>query len=343
MAGRLWTLLKDSVSAFMADEALSRGAAIAFYTVTSIAPVLVIVIAIAGLVFGQEAAQGAIAAQLSGLMGEQSAEVIQSAIANASGKDSGTLATILGVGTLLLTASGVFGEMQTTLNHFWKVEPKGTTVSRLVRARAASLGLVAALGFLLLTSLVISAILSALGDVISHYLPLGDVILEIINLAISFILISVLFAAIYKILPDVKLRWRDVIVGAVATSFLFTVGKSLIGIYLGSSAVATSYGAASSLLIVLLWIYYSVQIFLLGAEFTKVYASSHGSKRRADAPAPATVQAKVQDLGALPLVQVAPISARNSTAVRSTTSAASALLAAFYLGRTVMRSLSGRS
>jgi membrane protein len=183
----------------------------------------------------------------------------------------------VGATTLLITASGVFGEMQSALNAIWKAQPQGTTVSRLVRARAASLGLVAALGFLLLVSLVISAILSGLSSYISAVLPFGALILQILNFVISFALISVLFAAIYKVLPDAKLSWADVLVGAVVTALLFNVGKFLIGLYLSHSAVASSYGAAGALIIVLLWIYYSAQIFLLGAEFTKIYASRRGT------------------------------------------------------------------
>src|SRR6202158_3087639 len=210
-----WKLLKDTVLSFINDEALSRGAAIAFYTVTSIAPLLLIVIAIAGVVFGRDAAQDAITAQLSGLMGQQTAEVLQTAVASASHKSSGIVATIIGIITLIVTASGVFGEMQTALNAIWKAKPKGTTVSRLIRARAASLGLVAALGFLLIVSLVISAILSGLSSYINAVLPFGALILQILNFIISFALISVLFAAIYKVLPDAKLSWADVLVGAV--------------------------------------------------------------------------------------------------------------------------------
>jgi len=169
--------------------------------------------------------------------------------------------------------------MQSALNAIWKAEPKGTTVSRLIRARAASLGLVAALGFLLIVSLVVSAALTAFGNHLNSILPFGKLILTVLNVVVSLALISVLFAAIYKILPDRHLLWRDVVVGAVVTAVLFTLGKSLIGWYIGSSAVASSYGAAGALIILLLWVYYSVQIFLLGAEFTKVYANRHGSKQ----------------------------------------------------------------
>jgi membrane protein len=279
MLASAWKLLKNSVSSFIEDEALSKGAAIAFYTVTSIAPILLIVIAIAGLAFGREAAQGAITAQLSGLMGQQTAELLQSAVTSASGRSAGVWGTILGVGALLVTASGVFGEMQSALNKIWKAKPQGTTVSRLIRARAASLGLVAALGFLLMVSLVVSAGLTAFGDYLNSVLPLGKPILIVLNVAVSFALLSVLFAAVYKVLPDTPLQWRDVIVGALITAALFTVGKSLIGWYIGSSAVASSYGAAGALIILLLWIYYSAQIFLLGAEFTKVFADRHGSHK----------------------------------------------------------------
>ena len=279
MFSEVWALLKNTVLAFFEDGALSRGAAIAFYTVTSIAPVLLIVIAIAGLVFGRSAAQNAISAQLSGLMGQQTADVLQSAIASAAGKSSGIIATLIGVATLVATASGVFGEMQSALNAIWKAKVQETTVSRLIQARAISLGLVAALGFLLIVSLAVSAGLTAFGNYLNAVVPIGKLILSILNFAVSLVLLAVLFAAIYKVLPDRHLEWRDVIVGAIVTAVLFTIGKSLIGWYLGSSAVASSYGAAGGLIVLLLWVYYSVQIFLLGAEFTKIYANRHGSKQ----------------------------------------------------------------
>jgi membrane protein len=279
MFANAWRLLKETVTAFIDDEALSRGAAISFYTVTSIAPLLLIVIAIAGLVFGRDAAQNAITAQLNGLMGRQSAELLQSAVASASGKSSGIIASIVGAITLLVTASGAFGEMQSALNAIWKADPPGTTFSRLIRARAASLGLVATLGFLLIVSLVVSAMLTAFGEYANAYLPFGKIVLSILNVVMSVLLITVLFAAIYKVLPDKHLEWRDVIFGAVATAILLTIGKSLIGWYIGSSAVASSYGAAGALIVMLLWVYYSAQIFLLGAEFTKVYSAHHGSQK----------------------------------------------------------------
>ena len=294
MLRTLWTVLKESVSAYIDDGALSKGAAIAFYTILSLGPVLLICVAIAGLVFGRAAAQGAIIGQLQGIMGEEAAKAVQAMIASAGDRKSGIWATVIGFGTLLLTASGVFGEMQSALNMIWKAKPR-PGISGLVRARAASLGLVATMGFLLLVSLVVAAALSALGNQLNSILPGADVLLQVVNFVISFAMVSALFAAIYKILPDRRLNWSDMIVGAVGTALLFEVGKTLIGLYLGSSSVASSYGAAGALVIVLLWIYYSSQIFLLGAEFTKVWASHHGSAEafaaRQDGPAPTPVQA----------------------------------------------------
>ena len=287
MLSHSFKLLKDTVLAFLDDEALSRGAAIAFYTATSLAPILLIVIAIVGLVFGREAAQNAITEQLTGLMGKQTADVIQSAVADARDQTSGTWALILGIGTLLLTASGAFGELQVALNKMWKAQPKEPAVTRLVRARAASLGLVATLGFLLIVSLVVSAALSAFGSYVNAIIPAGQIVIAALNFVVSLFLLTVLFAAIYKVLPDTSIRWRDVVVGAFATAILFIIGKSLIGWYLGSSAVASSYGAAGGLIVLFFWVYYSSQIFLLGAEFTKVYAGRHGrgsSKVTVDVP-----------------------------------------------------------
>ncbi|WP_245463006.1 YihY/virulence factor BrkB family protein [Mesorhizobium sp. M7D.F.Ca.US.005.01.1.1] len=275
---KIWGLVHESVVGFVNDNALSRGAAMAFYAATSLAPVLIIVVAIAGIAFGHDAAQLALSAQISGLMGSESAALLQTALQGASGKSSGTLAAIAGVATLFVTASAVFGEMQQALNAIWKVEPKGSSLSRLLRARAASLGLVAALGFVLLVSLVASAAISALGTVISAQLPFGTFVLSAINTFISFALITVMFAAIYKVLPDRTLQWRDVGIGAVVTAALFTLGKSLIGWYIGTSAIASSYGAAGGLLVILLWVYYSSEIFLLGAELTRAYSVRLGSR-----------------------------------------------------------------
>jgi membrane protein len=278
MFEQAWHLIKQTVAAYIEDGALSRGAAIAYFAVTSIAPVLVIVIAVAGLAVGEDAARGRITDQLGGLLGNDTAQMLQTAVKSASSKSSGIIAGILGIVVLGLTASGVFGEMQSALNAIWKVKSTRGRVSRLVRARLASLGLVVILGFLLLVSLAVSAALTALSDYLDALLPFGKSILSTLNFILSFALISTLFAAIYKVLPDKKLEWRDVWVGGAGTALLFSFGKTLIALYIGSSSVASSYGAAGALVILLFWIYYSTQIFLLGAEFTKVYATHHGSQ-----------------------------------------------------------------
>jgi len=274
----LWRLVRDAAYAFIEDDALTRGAAIAFYTVTSLGPVLFIVVAIGGLAFGEDAARGAVSAQLTGLVGRESAELVPAALRGAAGAPQGILASVIGAVTLLVTASGVFAEMQAALNALWRAPPRATTVSRLVRARIVSLGLVAALGFLLMVSLVVSALLAGLGDWINARLAWGTLVLGALNLVISYVLVTLLFAAIYKILPDVRLAWRDVVVGAIVTALLFNAGKFLIALYLARTAVASSYGAAGAVILLLLWIYWSVQIFLFGAELTKVHAAWRGTR-----------------------------------------------------------------
>jgi membrane protein len=309
----VWTLLKNTIASFIEDEALSRGAAIAFYTVTSLAPILLIVIAIAGFAFGAEAARGAIIDELTSLMGPETADILAEVIANASDKSSGIWATVIGFVTLLVTASGVFGEMQTALSKVWDTSPRGTAVSRLIWARAVSLGLVATLGFLLLVSLVVSAALTALGSYLNAVLPFGELLFSVLNFLISLLLIAALFAAIFKVLPGRPIAWRDAIFGAMVTAVLFTIGKSLIGWYLGSSAVASSYGAAGGLIILLLWVYYSAQVFLLGAEFTRAYALSRGrvddtAKYSAQTPEPERNERRVRQFNAKHTKRVADMS-----------------------------------
>ncbi|MBR0758297.1 YihY/virulence factor BrkB family protein [Bradyrhizobium jicamae] len=264
-----WTILKRAVSGYIAHEALSRGAAIAFYVVTSLAPVLLIVVAIAGLVFGDDAVRGSLVKELGGLFGLQGAEFIQTMLAKSSDKTSGATASIVGVLAVLVTASGVFSEMQAGLNRTWDVEARDLPWLSLLRARAASLGLVAALGFLLMVSLAASAMLSAFGTYLGDRSALAPLLLAALNTIVSLGLFSVLFGAIFKVLPDIDLGWRDVAVGALATAVLFVVGKSLIGWYLGTTAASSAYGAAGALLLVLLWSYYSAQILLFGAEITR--------------------------------------------------------------------------
>ena len=251
----------------------------AFYAATALAPILLIVISIAGMVVGPDAAQVAVSAQLSGLLGPQGADLLKSVVESASDASRGVVAATLAIVTLLVSASGVFGEMQAALNQIWRVDTASTSLSALVRARAASLGLVASLGFLLLVSLLASAAISALGDVINSQLPVGSIVLSALNTIVSLLLIAILFGAIYKVLPDRKIPWRDIRFGAMVTAILFTIGKSLIGWYLGTSALASSYGAAGSIIVLLLWVFYSSAIFLLGAEVTRAYAELFGSRK----------------------------------------------------------------
>ena len=280
----VWPLLRDPIVGFFNNGDLSRGASIAYYTIFSIAPILLIATAVAGLAFGYDAARGAVVAELSGIMGKSSAAALQALLQGARFSNSSLLATAIGVVTLSITATGVLVELQTALNAIWQVEPAGSITSSIVRARLLSLGLLATLGFLLLVSLVISAALQAASDYLS--LNWGGVVpmLRAFNAFVTFVLITLLFAAIYKVLPDRDIAWADVAVGAIVTTFLFAAGKYLISLYIGTSAVASAYGSVGSILVILLWIYYSAQIFLLGAEFTWVYAQ----RRRGGVPPPPT-------------------------------------------------------
>src|SRR5947208_13338052 len=269
--GRLLRVLKTAVSGFLANDALSRGAAIAFYAATSLAPVLLIVVAIAGLVFGQDAARGAISEELGQLLGPSGGDFIKSILERSSDPGSGALATVLGVATVLITASGVFGEMHTALNATFKAKPSDEPISALIQTRAASLGVVAALGFMLVVSLAASTALSALGQVFQGMFA-GKILLAVLNAIVSLAIFTLLFTAIYKVLPDTTIPWRDLVLGAFVTAALFTVGKSLIGIYLGRAAPSSPYGAAGALIVLMFWTYYSAQIFLFGAELTKAIA-----------------------------------------------------------------------
>ena len=293
LSAKIWVVLRNAVFGFIDDNALSRSAAMAFYATTSLAPILLIVIAIAGLVVGRDAAELAVSAQLSGLLGPQGADLLKSVVQGAANTTSGIVAGSVALVTLLVSASGVFGEMQASLNQIWKVQPEAVALSALLRARAASLGLVAALGFLLLVSLIASTAISGLSELINRYLPFGTILLSITNTIVSVSLLALLFGAIYKVLPDRSLSWRDVRFGAVTTAILFTIGKSLIGWYLGTSAVASSYGAAGSLIVLLLWVFYSAAIFLFGAEVTRAVATTWGTRRDLSATANAPVQQQI--------------------------------------------------
>ena len=279
MLGEPWRLLKAAFDGWWADRAMSLGASIAFFTVFSLAPMLLAAIAVAGLVFGREAAQGAIVAELGGLVGETGAKAIEAMIASASNIGSGLIGTMVGIITFVLVSTGAFVELQDDLNLIWKVKPRESSgVTVFLRTRILSLALVVGIGFLLLVSLILDAGLTALGSYLEAGFSGASVILQILNSAAAFAVAVLLFAMIFKILPDVDLTWRDVGTGAVITGVLFTVGKFLIGLYLGMSTIASSFGAAASIITILLWVYYSSLILLYGAEFTKVYAESHGSR-----------------------------------------------------------------
>jgi membrane protein len=241
--------------------------------VTSLAPLLLIVIAIAGLAIGQDAARSGAIDEFRGLVGPEGGDLIKSIVARSSDPVSGTTATVFGA-VMIVTASGIFGEMQSALNATWDVKPPDEPLSSLIRARAASLGLVAALGFVTMVSLAASAALSALGQELAMRTPIASILLSVLNTGLSLVVFAILFAAIYKMLPDKPLRWRDVAIGALVTAALFTTGKSLIGWYLGQAVPGSTYGAAGALIVLLLWAYYSAQIFLFGAELTKAISDT---------------------------------------------------------------------
>jgi membrane protein len=291
----LWRLLKDSGAEWMEDKAPRLGAALAYYTIFSLAPLLVIVTAIAGFFFGREAAQGQLASQIQGLVDEQGGKAVQEMVANAGQTGSGGLATALGIVMLLLGAMGLFGQLQDALNTVWEVQPKpGRGILGFLRDRFLSFSMVLSVAFLLLVSLVISAWLAALGSLFGDWQT--SVLGHLVNGAVSYVVITLLFAMIFRYLPDAEIAWKDVWLGAVIASLLFVVGKLLIGLYLGHSSVGSVYGAAGSLAVLLVWLYYSSQIFLFGAEFTKVYADTFGSRIVPSANAePVTPQARAEE------------------------------------------------
>ena len=273
------SLLRDAFYAWIDDKAPALGAALAYYTVFALAPLLIIVIAIAGLAFGREAAQGQILSQIEGLVGEQGGRAVQAMLENARQPGPGIVASAVGLITLIVASTGVFAQLQDSLNTIWRVTPKpGRGILGIIRDRLLSFLMVIVAGFLLLVSLVLSAALAALGKFFSYLLPVPEAVLHGVNFVVSFAVITLLFAAIYKVLPDAKISWSDVWIGAAVTSLLFSLGKFMIGLYLGKGSVASAYGAAGSLVIILVWVYYSAQILLYGAEFTAVYAIRYGSR-----------------------------------------------------------------
>lgn len=272
------SLLRSTIRSWQQDDASRLAAALAYYTTFSMAPVLVIVVAIAGAVFGQEAVQGELVNQLTGLMGRQSADIIQALLVNTQTSSAGGFwPTVISLVLLIFGATGVFSQLQTSLNLIWNAKPAKQGPMQFIRTRLLSFAMVAVIGFLLLVSLILSAGLAALGNIFAEaqvWAPLW----QGINAILSFGVVTLLFGLIYKVLPDVKIAWRDVSVGALITALLFTIGKGLIGLYLGNSSVGSAYGAAGSLAVVLIWVYYSAQILFFGAEFTQVYANRYGSK-----------------------------------------------------------------
>ncbi|MCD9119650.1 YihY/virulence factor BrkB family protein [Cupriavidus sp. UGS-1] len=289
----LYGLLKDTVSAWIDDYAPSMGAAIAYYTVFSVAPLLLIVISVAGVVFGAEAARGAIVTELQGFIGTEGAKAIEDMLAAVSEPATSTLTTLAGLVTLLIGATTVFAELQSALDRIWRVpeRQKSSGLWGLLRARVLSFGMILGIGFLLIVSLLASAALAALSRGWAPLFGEEEAVAHIVDFVFSLAVITTGFAMIYKIMPRARVRWPDVWLGALVTALLFTFGKFLIGLYIGKTGVASGYGAAGSLVVLLVWVYYSAQIFLLGAEFTWLYAHRYGSLR-GQQPAERTVQVK---------------------------------------------------
>lgn len=274
-----WQLTKETFSEWIEDKAPRKSAALAYYTIFSIAPILIIAIAIASLVFGKEAAQGQINEQIRGILGQTGAKAIEEMLAHNQSQGTGIFATLIGLGVLLFGATGVFAELHDSMNNIWEVKPKPSSgIMSTIKERFLSFTMVLGVGFLLLVSLAVSAALAAFGSYLSGIMPGMTVIAHALNLVVSFGVVTLLFAMIYKVLPDAEISWRDVWIGAAGTAVLFVIGKFLIGLYLGQSSVSSSYGAAGALVIVLLWVYYAAQILFLGAEFTQVYARRYGSR-----------------------------------------------------------------
>jgi membrane protein len=273
-------LLKETFSEWSKDKASRLAAALAYYTIFSVGPLLLVIIAMVGLVFGEEAARGQIAGVLDRVVGRDSAELIQEIVKNAAKPGASIIATVIGVATLLLGAAGIFGQLQDALNTIWDVPPRERGgILDMLKQRLPAFIMVLGVGLLLLASLLVNSTLAVLGDFLSNNLPGGSLLWQIVNFGISLGIMTLLFAMIYKVLPDTHVAWGDVWIGAAITALLFTLGQIALGFYLGIADVGSAYGAAGSLVSVLVWIYYSAQIFLFGAEFTQVYARMRGSRR----------------------------------------------------------------
>lgn len=280
-----WYLLKDAAAEWSDDNVSRLSAALAYYTLVSIAPLLVIVLAIVGYFLGGETGESRVMQQLGSILGQQGTSALQSIAHSARQPTSGLIATVISFVILLLTASGVFYELQTSLDTVWDVQPKTKGIWGIVKSRLPSFSIIPVIGFLLLVSLVVSAGISAFGNYMTNILPGTMYLLHAANFLLSFVIVGLLFALVYKILPDAEIKWSDVWLGAGFTSLLFSIGKFGIGLYLGKSSMSSMYGAAGSLVILLAWVYYAAQIFFFGAEFTQVYANRYGSRVRASSAA----------------------------------------------------------
>jgi membrane protein len=299
--GHAWPLLRDAVNAWSDDYAPSMGAALSYYTLFSIAPLLLIAISVAGLVFGPEAARGEIFGQLKDLMGAEGAQAVERMLQNVDRPGAGIIGTVSGVAVLLLGAATVFNELQNDLDRIWRVpeQAKAGGLWNLLRTRLLSFGMVLGVAFLLIVSLVMSAALAALGKWWAPVFAEWQRFAYFLDLAISFSLMTLVFGMIYKIMPRTRIRWRDVWIGAAVTSALFAAGKFAIGLYLGRVGVGSAFGAAGSLVMVMVWVYYSAQIFLLGAEFTRVYARTHGLRHSGGGAASAQRRDSAERRGAM--------------------------------------------
>jgi membrane protein len=296
---QLYELCRQSVVAWVDDYAPSMGAAISYYTIFSLAPLLVIVIAIAGALFGRDAAQGRIVAQISGLVGHEGATAVEAMLRSVSEPDKGLIAGLVSAAVLLVGATTVFAELQSALDRIWHVpdREKPSGVWAVLRARLLSFGLILGLAFLLMVSLVVSAGLAAFGSWFAGLMPGWELLLQGLNVLISLGIVTLLFALIYKLMPTARIEWHDVWIGALVTAVLFELGKLGIGLYLGKSGVNESFAAAGSLVLLVAWVYYAAQIFLLGAEFTKVHANAHGSASGTKAVAATEIEAAEKDAG----------------------------------------------
>jgi membrane protein len=339
-------MLKDTFAAWWNDQAPSKGAALAYYSMFSIAPLLFLIISIAGLVFGADAVRGMVFDQVASLMGQNGAEAIEEMLAHVSEPKTGGWAAALSIAVLLFGASTVFGQLQTALDTIWRVpeeekkKEKENGIWTFIKARLLTFGMVLGLAFLVTISLVLSAGLSALGKWWGPMFGQWETVAHLFDLVVSFSVLTAVFAAIYKLMPRASIQWRDVGVGGLVTALLFVIGKFLIGLYLGKSDVGSSFGAFGSLVIVMVWIYYSAQIFLLGAEFTWVYAHESGSRRGESRQKENLAEAKAPTAPAVRPVTVmpaAPVVERRRVPILKRKGVFGVTVATAFLGGAVLR------